>query len=616
MALSRRTIWRGATLQSFDPGREGATFQDVVGAVETVGPGLGLPAVIALYTRWIAFQQPGAPQLPAAWFNLGTELANSGDAAAAVQAYRNALSIRPGFTPAAVNLGLQLERLGDKQAALRTWDDALQSNESRTALLNQRGRLLESSGDLGQAAEVLRTSLLTRHDQPDVVQHWMHLRQKMCEWPVLADIIPGLSRGDMLVQSGALAGLALTDDVATQCSIAAGWLARKTQPKPALAPAEGYRHDRIRVGYLSSDFCSHAMSYLIAELFERHDRSRFEIHGYCASPDDGSPIRARVIAAFDRFTSVRLFSDEAVAHRIRADEIDILIDLNGLTSGARIQVLRWRPAPVQATYLGFIGPVPLPELDFLLCDDFVIPSATALLYQPTPLPIEGLYQANDSKRVVGAPMTRQQAGLPDDRFVFCCFSNHYKITETMFNGWMEILRRTGDSLLWLVDDNRWSRQNLRQKALVSGIDPSRLMFAARTDPATYMARLAVADLFLDTFPYNAGTVASDAIRMGLPLLTLAGQSFASRMAARMLHAIGAVSGVTDTLDAYVDAAVALAADQDAYAAYRGQFTEDAWAGSLGDIAGFTRRFEAALVRMAPPVRGAGGGWVKRPRHRL
>jgi predicted O-linked N-acetylglucosamine transferase (SPINDLY family) len=399
-----------------------------------------------------------------------------------------------------------------------------------------------------------------------------------------------------------LAALAITDDVPTQRAIAAGWIARKTEPKPALAPAEGYRHDRIRVGYLSSDFCSHAMSYLIAELFERHDRDRFEIHGYCASPEDGSAIRARVIAAFDHFTSVRPLSDEAAARRIRDDEIDILIDLNGLTSGGRLQILRWKPAPVQATYLGFIGPVPLPELDYLLCDDFVVPAAIAGAYQPTPLPIEGLYQANDSKRVIGAPQSRSDAGLPEDRFVFCCFSNHYKITETMFAAWMDILRQTGDAVLWLVDDNVWSRNNLRLRALVAGVDPDRLIFAGRTDPATYMARLAVADLFLDTFPYNAGTIASDVIRMGLPLLTLAGQSFASRMAARMLHAIDVDDGITETQDAYVATAVRLATDPDHYTAYRARFTESVWANSLGDIAGFTRRFEEALFRIAHPLR--------------
>ena len=585
-------------MASPDPRLTAAPFRDVIVAAEAIGSGRGLPVVIALYTSWLAAQVPGARDLHAAWFNLGTELGHAGDAAGAIQAYRAALAVNPGFAPAAVNLGLLLERQGEPQSALQLWAETLQTNESRIALLNQRGRLLEQSGDLAGAAGALRASLLTRHDQPDAVQHWLHLRQKMCQWPVLAETIPGLARHDLIAQSGPLAALALTDDVPMQCAIAAGWIARKTQPKPALAPPDGYQHDRIRIGYLSSDFCSHAMSYLIAELFERHDRSRFEVYGYCASPDDGSPIRARVIGAFDHYTSVRSMSDEAAAGCIRTDEIDILIDLNGLTSGGRLQILRWKPAPVQATYLGFIGPVPLPELDFLLCDDFVIPPDTAAAYQPVPLPIEGLYQANDSKRLVGAPMTRRQVGLPEDRFVFCCFSNHYKITEAMFAGWMDILRRTGNAVLWLVDDNQWSRANLKARALVAGVDPSRILFAGRTDPATYMVRLAVADMFLDTFPYNAGTIASDAIRMGLPLLTLAGRSFASRMAARMLCAIGADDGVTETLEAYVAMAVGLATDRDRYEAYRAHFTEAAWAGSLGDIAGFTERFEAALLRMS------------------
>jgi predicted O-linked N-acetylglucosamine transferase (SPINDLY family) len=574
-----------------------APLHDVIAAAEAIGSGRGLPAVIALYGGWIAAQGPNGRDLHAAWFNLGTELGHAGESAAAIQAYRKALAIDRRFVPAAINLGLQLERHNEPEAALQVWREALQPDESRIALLNQRGRLLEQSGDLAGAADALHASLLTRHDQPDAVQHWLHLRQKMCQWPALAETVPGLTRHDLIAQCGPLAALALTDDVPTQRAIAASWIARKTRPQPALAPPDGYRHDRVRVGYLSSDFCSHAMSYLIAELFERHDRSRFAVHGYCASPDDGSPIRTRVVAAFDHFTSVRLLSDEAAARRIRDDEIDILIDLNGLTSGGRLQILRWKPAPVQATYLGFIGPVPLPELDFLLCDDFVIPPDIAAAYQPRPLPIEGLYQANDSKRVVGAPVTRQQVGLPEDRFVFCCFSNHYKISEIMFSGWMEILRRTGDSVLWLVDDNRWSRENLRLRAQVAGIDPSRLLFAGRTDPASYMGRLAVADLFLDTFPYNAGTIASDAIRMGLPLLTLAGQSFASRMAARMLHAIGADDGITDTMEAYMSAAGALATNRDRYAEYRAHFTDTAWTTSLGDIDGFTRHFEAALLRM-------------------
>ena len=308
----------------------------------------------------------------------------------------------------------------------------------------------------------MRASLTIDKNQPDVIQHWLHVRQRMCQWPVLSDAIAGLSPDDLMASCGPLGALALTDQVATQARIAGAWIQRKVPPAPEhLAPAESYRHGRIRLGYMSSDFCRHAMSYLIAELFERHDRSRFEIHGYCTSPEDGSEIRKRVIAAFDHFTIIKNMTDEAAARAIRADEIDILIDLNGLTTGTRLGILRWRPAPIQATYLGFIGPVPMPELDFLLCDEFVIPPAYAALYQPQPLYVAPNYQANDRKRVIGEPVSRASANLPDDRFIFCCFSNHYKITETMFAAWMDILHRTPNGVLWLVSDNPWSRDNLR-----------------------------------------------------------------------------------------------------------------------------------------------------------
>jgi predicted O-linked N-acetylglucosamine transferase (SPINDLY family) len=576
--------------------RPPAALHDVVARAEAIGLGRGLPEVIQLYCDWIAAQPPGTPELYAAWFNLGTEFSKAGSDEKAMLAYRHALATRPGFHPAAVNLGLLLESHGRPDEALAVWSAALQPDEARIALLTQRSRLLEVQGRLAEAEHTLRTSLLTQHDQPDAVQHWLHLRQKMCLWPVLADIIPGLTPDDLASQPGPLAALALTDDVPTQTAITATWIDRKTwAPGVRMAPEQGYRHDRIRIGYLSSDFCSHAMSYLITELFERHDRNRFQVFGYCSTLEDGSAIRARVIAAFDHFVSVRTLPDEAAAQRIRDDEIDILIDLNGLTAGSRLQILRHRPAPVQGTYLGFIGPVPLPELDFMLCDDFVVPAETAGAYEPQPVYVPGLYQANDSKRVLGAALTRTEAGLPEDRFIFCCFSNHYKITQAMFAGWMAILRQTPHAVLWLVDDNAWSRENLRQAALLAGIDPARLLFAGRTDPATYMTRLALADLFLDTFPYNAGTIASDAIRMGLPLVTLSGRSFASRMAARLLHAIGADDGIAGSIDAYVAKAVGLASDPLAYAAYRGRFTHAVWSGTIGDIEGFTRRFEATLL---------------------
>lgn len=579
------------------------TAEELIKAVDAMGTGRGAPEVIAAYQGWIAAHPQDTLTLPTIWFNLGIELAEAGRQDAAIQAYQSALAVKANFHPACFNLGLLLERMGHKEAALQTWKDGLQSDEARTMLLNQRARLLEQMGQLAEAHDILRTSLMTNPDQSDAVLHWVHLRQKLCLWPVLAEIIPGLSIRELAEQSGALAALAYTDDISIMRIIGGNWVARKTTATPErLAPPEGYRHEKLRIGYLSSDFCNHAMSYLIVELFERHDRQRFETYGYCNSKDDGTPIRRRVMDAFDHFTSIKGMADEDAARLIRADEIDMLIDLNGLTSGERMQVLRWKPAPVQATYLGFIGPVPVPELDYMLCDSFVVPPEYAAEYHPTPMPIEGVYQANDSKRVVGPPMTRAEAGLPDGRFVFCCFSSHYKITEAMFSHWMEILRQAEDAVLWLIDDDPWSRQNLSVRALAAGVNPARLIFAPRVDPVSYLSRLALADAFLDTFPYNAGTVASDAIRMHVPLVTLSGRNFASRMAGGLLHAIGADAGITTSAQQYVALAVTLATDASAYAAFRALFAGDAWARSLGDAAGFARRFEAALQRMAQTVR--------------
>ena len=247
--------------------------------------------------------------------------------------------------------------------------------------------------------------------------------------------------------------------------------------------------------------------------------------------------------------------------------------------------------------------MPLPELDFLLCDSFVIPPALAASYRPRPLYVARNYQANDSKRVIGAPETRAAAGLPEDAFLFCCFSNYYKITEEMFTAWMAILRRVPHAVLWLASDNPWAPQNLRDRATALGVDAARLVFTGRVDPAQYMARLALGDLFLDTFPFNAGTVASDAIRMGLPLITLSGEGYASRMAGRFLSAIGAERGIAHTFNDYVETAVALATDADAYAAYRSSFTAERWAATIGDIATFTGEFEATLERIQAELAG-------------
>jgi predicted O-linked N-acetylglucosamine transferase (SPINDLY family) len=582
------------------PDLAGMSFESLVAIIEQTQPSTRI-SDIDLYREWLSANAQISPHLFAGWYNLGATLAKHGDRTNAVVAYGNALALKPDFSPAAVNLGLSLEATGDTEAALAAWERALQPASAQTMLLNHRGRLLERLGRLDEAESTLRRSLLLDPQQPDVIQHFVHIRQRMCRWPVL-EHLPGLSAEAQLATCGPLGVLALTDDVSLQRDVAAGWIARKTEPIPyRLSPPTGYAHTRIRLGYLSSDFCRHAMSFLVAQLFEHHDRNHFEIYGYCSSPEDGSDIRHRVTRAFDHHRIIRDLTDTQAAALIRADEIDILIDLNGLTSGARLQILRYRPAPVQATYLGFIGPVPLPELDFLFADTFVIPPTEAPSYQPTPLAIARSYQANDRQRDIAQAATRADAGLPEDAFVFCCFCNHYKITQEMFAAWMTILRATPHAILWLCPDNAASPDALRAAARTAGIADHRLIFADRVAPALYLSRMRLADLFLDTFPYTAGTVASDALRMELPLLTLCGHAFASRMAARLLDLIGADDGITHTLDDYVARAVQLASDRTAYERFKAHFTADAWSRSIGNIEVFTAEFEATLqnIRILP-----------------
>jgi predicted O-linked N-acetylglucosamine transferase (SPINDLY family) len=391
----------------------------------------------------------------------------------------------------AINLGLLYEVNGQPEKALATWKRAIQPDEARITLEIQQGRLLEKLGRFEEAESVLRRALMTDPVQPDVVHHWVHLRQKTCQWPVALSDIPGLSAEELIQSSGPFGIMALTDDIDLQREAAATWIARKTEPAPRrLAPVKPYPHERIRIGYMSSDFCSHAMSYLITELFERHDRRRFEVFGYCSSQDDGTELRKRVVAAFDHCRIIRSLSDEEAAQMIRDDEIDILIELNGITDGSRPSVLRWRPAPIQATYLGFVGPIPLPELDYLLCDNIVIPPEHAAAYQTKPLAIAKIYQANDSKRSIGRQMSRAEVGLPEDRFVLCCFSKHYKITAEMFGAWMSILRQTDKTVLWLAMDNPYSQANLIAAARRAGIAEERIIFSERADPDLYMSWLA------------------------------------------------------------------------------------------------------------------------------
>jgi len=551
-------------------------------------------AAIMCYKEWLASPVTESQHYYIALFNMGVLLRSAGQIDEAIAAYQASLKLRPDFYQSAVNLGLALEAKGNTQDAINVWESALQPVEGQTLLLNHLGRSLETARQYAEAESKLERSLLLEPNQPDAIQHYFHLRQKQCEWPVIKPL-PGISAQALLDSFGPLGLLALTDDPAVQLRAVQSWIARKLPTDlPRLSPVEGYQHERLRIGYLSCDFRWHAVSILTAELFELHDREQFEIYGIDFSVDDGGAMRQRVINAMDHHLPIQSLTDEQAAQLIREHEIDILIDLTGLTSGARYKILAYKPAPIQMSYLGFVGSCGMPQIDYVLVDRFVFPEALAEFYVEKPLYLPEVYQANDSKREIGPTPGRETCGLPTDSFVYCSFNGSYKITPEVFAVWMRILKRVPNSVLWLVADNQWAQDNLTKQAIKHGIDADRLVFAERVAPADYLARYRVADLLLDTSPYNAGTTASDALWAGLPALTCPGRTFASRMAGSLLNAVGLPELIVPDWLAYENKAVQLALQPAELESYRHRLQTSAKSSALFDTKRFVRNLEATL----------------------
>lgn len=554
-----------------------------------------------LYEQWLAQGTP-QPMAHVALFNLGVIRADMGQREAALTCYRQALEMRPDFLEACLNLGSQLEALERHEEAIAQWTHATSFRHSNDARLrplvimayNNLGRLQEKIRQYAPAEEALRQSLLLNPQQPDALQHWLHLRQRQCKWPVL-QALPGLSQHDLLMSFSPLGMLAYTDDPVLQLMASRNFVGRKLalDAIPCTLPAQR-KPGRLRIGYLSGDLCMHAVGLLLAEVIESHDRKRFETFAFEYSPQDGSPYRARLLAAFEHVHRVDQLDDAAVAEMIVDADIDVLVDLQGLSSGLRHGILARKPASLIVTYLGFIGPTAMPWVDHVLADRFALPEALEPYFSETPLLLKSAFLPSDHLRTVGEPTTRAEQGLPEDAFVYVSFNNSYKITEEVFSTWMRILKRTPQSCLWLIDDNPWATDNLRQAAQRHGIEAHRLIFSPRVGKEQYLARLKLADLFLDAFPYNAGSTARDAISMGLPLLTLSGKTFVSRMAGSILHHMGLDALVTADLQSYEARAVELGTQASTYQSLRQRLQTRIEKGEDFDAKAFTKGMERLL----------------------
>ncbi len=562
------------------------------------------------YETWLARTRQPLQHL--ACFNWGTLLSAQGDEAGAERAYRRALAIEPGFAPALLNLGHLMERRGDADGAVATWRQVIEASsppalEHRLHALNNSARLLETLRRYPEAEALMAASLALKAAQPDVIQHYVHIRQKQCAWPhdkAVGEVTPN----QFLTGTSLLAMMGLTDDPALQLMAAQRFVHDKV-PKPAGVPLflrTPAPTGRIRVGYLSGDLHMHAVGLLTAELFELHDRSRFEVSAFCWTPESATPLRQRILKSFEKVLRIGGVDDTTAAKQIALSSVDVLVDLQGLTAGARPGILVQRPAPVQVSYLGLPGTSAIPGLDWMIADDYTMPPELERYCTERPLRLPGCYQVSDRQREV-APIPdraegRARYGLPQDAFVYCSFNNNHKFTVEVFSGWMRILAAVPGSVLWLLADNDTARANMLACAAAHGVTPERLVFAPRVAPAEYLARFTLADLMLDTFPYNAGTTASDALWMGLPIVTRSGRTVISRMAGSLLTAVGLPDLITDNQADYEKLAITLGRTPARVASHRRYLAEHGRNSPLFDVPRIVRDIEAAFERLALQAR--------------
>jgi predicted O-linked N-acetylglucosamine transferase (SPINDLY family) len=513
---------------------------------------------IALYQTWI--EHTDSPHKALAMFNLGSLMQSQGDLQGTIAVYQQCIALQPHLAQAHINLGLLHEKLGQLDVALQHWSNVvangLLSESTDTAMqvvaLNHIGRVHENKKSYDLAEQALEKSLQLDPKQPGVIQHWVHIRQKACKWPVYKDL-PNITRNEMLMATSPLAMLALTDDPVQQLLTAHAFVGRTYGFKEEfLSKGRKYQHERIRIGYVSGDLCVHAVGLLLPELLEGHDRSKFEIYGYDFSPEDGTAHRERLKKAFDHLHPIHALTDRQVAEQVLADEIDVLIDLHGLSSGARPGIFALHPAPKQGTYLGFIGTTGMPWFDFVIADRHVLPEELTHYFSEKPLYVDGSFIPLTRNETPLIESSRSTVGLPDDAFVMAAFGNVYKITPEMFGTWMEILKKSPQAILWLIDDNPVTTRNLKDFAKSLGVNLNRIIFTPRASHAEYKGRLKLADVYLDTFPYNCGSTTNDVVSAGVPMVSIYGRTMVSRMGLSILSSIGQGDSACKNYDDYIN----------------------------------------------------------------
>jgi predicted O-linked N-acetylglucosamine transferase (SPINDLY family) len=509
--------------------------------------------------------------------------------------------LRPDYAEAHCNRAVTLKDLDQLDDALAGLDRALLLRPDYVEAIYNRGAVLKELKRTDAALAAHERVLALQPDHPHAFSAAAECVLHLCDWGRLAKYAPGVKEraagGGSIIDPLTLLGY--SDDPALQLQCARRYFASIVpQMPPPLWSGGRWRHDRLKIAYFSADFRSHPVTQLTAGLYEMHDRDRFEVIAISCGRDDRSEQRARVMAAVDEFHDVRSASDRDIAKLMNEMQVDIAVDLSGYTGDGRSAVLAHRPAPVQVSYLGFSATMGTNLIDYIVADPVLLPSDLQQHFAEKIVHLPDCYQVSDSRQKIAATPSRSEAGLPETGFVFCCFNNNWKLAPEVFDIWMRLLHAVPGSVLWLSSMNATAMGNVRRAAEARGVPAERVIFAKRLDHlADHLARHRLADLFLDTFPYNAHTTTNDALRAGLPVVTRIGGSYAARVAASLVTAIGLPELVTTSLDEYEALARDLATNPRRLAAVKAALAVGRDTGPLFDTARFTRHLEAAYITM-------------------
>jgi predicted O-linked N-acetylglucosamine transferase (SPINDLY family) len=534
-----------------------------------------------------------------AYFNKGNALYELKKYDEALLCYERAINIKPNYLEAWTHRGLAYQHYGQKDEAIACYEKAISLSPLSMEPLINRGYLYEKTREFKKAINDFEKILSIDSNRSWIYGDALHAKLKICLWDKFNINKKYIEDNENIKSINPFKMLSICNNPSLIKKFTETYVDEKFYSKEKIKPIlKNERNEKIRIGYFSCDFRNHAVSILIAGLFEMHNKDKFEIYGFSYGEDDESPIRQRLIRSFTKFFDVKYLSEREITKLSRNLKIDIAIDLGGLTGDSRTKIFSYRAAPLQVNYLGYPGTMGANYIDYIIADKTIIPTESQKHYTEKVVYLPHSYQVNDRNRKISdRNFTRAELELPEKGFIFCSFNNSYKILPETFEVWMRILRNLDHSVLWLLEDNAIASKNLRAEAKKRGIDPSRLVFAARLPSADHLARHAHANLFLDTFPYNAHTTASDALWAGLPLITLQGQSFASRVAASLLSAIGLPELITKTPEEYEKLAINLAKNPQKLLEIKEKLSKNRDTAPLFDTPQFTRYLENAYLQM-------------------